>query len=178
MAELLRASKIFFAYGERVALRELSLSLNAGELVAIIGPNGSGKSTLIRSLLGQHDARGSIDWEGKPIKSWKHRELARRIAYLPQTPSGDLEQSVEQTLRLGRAPYWRAFGIETEQDARVTTRVAQLLELTHLLRRSLGELSGGQRQRVFVGRCLVQEPAAMLLDEPSTYLDLRYQVEL
>src|SRR5204863_2343542 len=83
-----------------------------------------------------------------------------------------------EVLRLGRAAYWGAFGIESPRDAEIVREIATLLELGDLLNHRMDELSGGQRQRVFVGRCLVQEPAAMLLDEPSTFLDLRHQVEL
>jgi iron complex transport system ATP-binding protein len=104
--------------------------------------------------------------------------LARRVAYLPQSPTFSGEQSVLEVLRLGRSAYWSGFGIESARDAKVVAEVALTLGLTDLLKRSMDQLSGGQRQRVFVGRCLVQEPAAMLLDEPSTFLDLRHQVEL
>jgi iron complex transport system ATP-binding protein len=82
------------------------------------------------------------------------------------------------TLRLGRAPYWGAFGLESSGDEHVIRAVADSLDLTDLLPRRMDELSGGQRQRVFVGRCLAQEPKAMLLDEPNTYLDLRHQIDL
>src|SRR5262249_29813120 len=109
---------------------------------------------------------------------WTRRELARRVAYLPQSPVADAGQTVIDTLRLGRSPYWSAFGIESPRDEQVVRSVSARLGLDDLLSRPLDELSGGQRQRVFVGRCLVQEPAAMLLDEPSTFLDLRHQVEL
>jgi iron complex transport system ATP-binding protein len=81
-------------------------------------------------------------------------------------------------LRLGRSPYWHAFGLETDHDLDVVEQVAELLELKDLLRRPMEQLSGGQRQRVFIGRCLVQEPRALLLDEPNTFLDLRHQVDL
>jgi iron complex transport system ATP-binding protein len=100
------------------------------------------------------------------------------VAYLPQSPSYEPEQRVAEALRLGRAPYWGAFGIESTRDAQVVGEVARLLALDDLLARRMDELSGGQRQRVFVGRCLVQEPRALLLDEPNTFLDLRHQVEL
>ena len=179
MSELLKASNLTFAYGERVALREVSVSLAPGQLVGILGPNGSGKSTLIRTLFGQLHARsGSIEWDEKPIDAWRRRDLARRVAYLPQSPSADPDQTVLDVLRLGRAPYWHAFGIESEHDEVVVRRVCSQLALDDLLARPISDLSGGQRQRVFVGRCLVQEPAALLLDEPSTFLDLRHQLEL
>jgi iron complex transport system ATP-binding protein len=177
--DLLVASNLTFAYGERVALREVSVSLAPGQLVGILGPNGSGKSTLIRTLLGQLRARsGAIEWDGKQIDGWRRRDLARRVAYLPQSPTADPDQTVLDVLRLGRAPYWHAFGIESAHDEVVVRRVCAQLALGDLLARPMAELSGWQRQRVFVGRCLVQEPAALLLDEPSTFLDLRHQLEL
>jgi iron complex transport system ATP-binding protein len=176
---LLTATDISFAYGDRVALRGVSVSLAAGEVVAVVGPNGSGKSTLIRALLGLHEIkRGAIEWEGKPIRAFPRRELARRVAYLPQNPSGDPDQTVADTLRLGRAPYLRSFGIESSDDGHAVIDVAGRLQLDDVLSRPLGELSGGQRQRVFIGRCLVQEPVALLLDEPNTFLDLRHQLDL
>ena len=81
-------------------------------------------------------------------------------------------------MRLGRAPYWGAFGLETDRDISILNDVARQLDLTGILERRMDEISGGQRQRVFLGRCLAQEPAAMLLEEPNTFLDLRHQVEL
>src|SRR5205085_815914 len=178
MDPLLEADNLSFAYGERPVLRGVSLRLGAGEVVALLGPNGSGKSTLIRALLGQLPAAGSMKWEARPVNNWSRRELARRVAYLPQSPAFEPEQRVADVLRTGRAPYWGAFGLESARDLRVVIEVADLLGLTDLLDRPMGHLSGGQRQRVFVGRCLVQEPQALLLDEPNTFLDLRYQVEL
>src|SRR4051812_40618974 len=179
MGSLLVSTNLSFSYGDRPALREVSVSLDAGEVVVILGPNGSGKSTLIRTLLGHlHPKSGMIEWDSRPIQQWRRRELARRVAYLPQSPTADPDQTVHDVLRLGRAPYWQAFGIESSRDAVVASEVAAKLQLTDLLRRPIGELSGGQRQRVFIGRCLAQEPAALLLDEPNTFLDLRHQVEL
>lgn len=176
---LLSASEVTFSYTDRPVLRDVALALAPGEVVTLIGPNGSGKSTLLRVLLGHLNARGaSIEWENRNLRRWPRRGLARRIAYLPQAPTHDVDHRVRDVLRLGRSPYWSAFGIEAPRDADAVSGVARQLNLTDLLDRRMDELSGGQRQRVFIGRCLVQEPVAMLLDEPSTFLDLRYQVEL
>ena len=176
---LLVATGINFAYADVPVLRDISLALAPGEVVALIGPNGSGKSTLLKALLGHVRAgAGSIRWDGRELKRWSRRELARRVAYLPQSPTHDADHRVADVLRLGRTPYWSAFGLESPRDVEVVRRVARQLDIDDLMTRPMDELSGGQRQRVFIGRCLAQEPAAMLLDEPNTFLDLRYQVEL
>lgn len=175
---ILRAAKISFSYGVIPVLADVSLTLSAGELLVLIGPNGSGKSTLIRALLGQLRGTGDIVWNGKALSQWSRRELARFAAYLPQSPTHDIGQRVIDVLRLGRAPYWSAFGLESPRDVQVVRTIAARLQMTDLLQRPMDELSGGQRQRVFIGRALVQEPKVLLLDEPNTYLDLKYQVEL
>lgn len=176
--DLLTASQLRFAYGERPVLRDVSVHLRGGEVVALIGPNGSGKSTLIKVLLGTLRGTGSIEWSGKRMHLWRRRELARQVAYLAQSPGFEPEQPVADVLRLGRAAYWGAFGIESASDVRRVREVAERLDLADVLDRPMVELSGGQRQRVFVGRCLVQGPRAMLLDEPNTFLDLRHQIDL
>jgi iron complex transport system ATP-binding protein len=156
----------------------MNLSLAAGEVVALLGPNGSGKSTFLRCLLGQLRGAGEIRWDGKPLADWSPRGLARHVAYMAQSLLVDSDSRVGDVLRMGRAPYLQAFGIESTRDIEVVREVAQTLGLADLIRRPMDQLSGGQRQRVFLGRCLVQEPAVLLLDEPNTYLDLRHQVEL
>jgi iron complex transport system ATP-binding protein len=175
---LLRAADVRFSYGHRPALAGVSIELRPGELVALLGPNGSGKSTLIKCLLGHLHASGQIEWDGRPLRAWRQRELARRIAYLPQSPTYDPDHRVVDVLRLGRTPYLGALGIESEHDLAVVRDVLSMLELNDFAHRRMDQLSGGQRQRVFVGRCLVQEPRALLLDEPNTYLDLRHQIDL
>jgi iron complex transport system ATP-binding protein len=178
---LLDATQLTFAYrpgGPRV-LDGVSVALAAGEVVALFGPNGSGKSTLMQVVLGHHrPSSGGVRWLSRDVGRWRPRALARTVAYLPQAPTHEPGQTVADVLRMGRMPYWGAFGLESAADAEVVTRVATELELTDVLHRRLDELSGGQRQRAFVGRCLVQEPSAVLLDEPSTFLDLRHQVDL
>ena len=99
---LLEARNLHFAYDRRLAFQDVSLSLAAGDVVSLIGPNGSGKSTLIKLLLGHLHPQGTIRWDDKPIESWKRRELARRVAYLPQGPAFEPQQRVGDVLRLGR----------------------------------------------------------------------------
>ncbi len=177
---LLDVKKLSFAYRSDVpVLRDISLSVQAGRVTVLIGPNGSGKSTLLRALMGQLAiASGEVLWDGRPVARWRPRELARLVAYLPQSPVHEAGWTVGEILRAGRTPYLQAFGVESEKDVEVIRQTAGMLELEDLLHRPMEELSGGQRQRVFLGRALAQEPQALLLDEPSTFLDLKHQVEL
>lgn len=176
---LLHAANLSFAYNGKPAVADVSVELRAGEVLGVIGPNGSGKSTLIRLLLGSLQPQsGSIRWMDRELRRWSHRDLARNIAYLPQSPVADPQQRVVDVLRLGRAPYLGMFGLESDADLAIVREVAESLELSDLLDRPMDGLSGGQRQRVFIGRCLAQQPRALLLDEPNTFLDLRHQVDL
>ncbi|MGA2442996.1 MAG: ABC transporter ATP-binding protein, partial [Tepidisphaeraceae bacterium] len=160
---ILQSTDVSFAYADRPALRGVSISLQSGEIVALIGPNGSGKSTLIKTLLGHLSGQGQILWQDKNLRDWRLRDLARVVAYLPQSPRHEPGQTVADVLRLGRAARWGAFGLESSADQRVTLEVARLLALDDILDRPMEAMSGGQRQRVFIGRCLAQEPAALLL---------------
>jgi iron complex transport system ATP-binding protein len=180
MSRLLEVTNLTVSYGPAVlAIRDVSLTFLTGEVVALIGPNGSGKSTLIKALLGTiRQARGRIKWDGVPVQQWNRRHLARYVAYLAQSPVYEPGQTVHEALRLGRAPYWSMFGLESSRDEQIVNDVAARLDLVSILDRPLDAISGGQRQRVFVGRALVQEPRAILLDEPNTFLDLKHQVEL
>lgn len=175
---LLSAENLSVHYGAQEVLRGISLSLEVGEVVALLGPNGSGKSTLMKTLIGHLPARGNIAWEDREISRWRRRDLGRRVAFLPQAPRSEAGQTARDVIRLGRSPYWGPFGLEGAGDERVVDDVADVLHLRELLDRPIDELSGGQRQRVFIGRCLAQEPVAILLDEPDTSLDIRHQLDL
>ncbi|MCS7034122.1 MAG: ABC transporter ATP-binding protein [Phycisphaerae bacterium] len=176
--QILAASQLTFSYDDRPILRGVGVTLNEGELVALFGPNGSGKSTLLKVLLGSLRAEGSLRWNGTPIASWSRRQLSRIVAYLPQNPTHQPGQTAGDVLRMGRLPYWSAFGLESPGDLQVVAEVARQLDLQAILSRPMDQISGGQRQRVFIGRCLAAQPRALLLDEPGTFLDLRHQLEL
>jgi iron complex transport system ATP-binding protein len=177
---ILRADHLRFAYRpDRPVLQDVSLSLAPGRISILLGPNGSGKSTLLRLLLGHLPASaGTIAWDAKPLRTLRPNELARLVAYLPQSPAYEPGQTVAEVLRIGRTPYLGPFGTESPRDLQVVRDTADLLQFTDLLDRPVDELSGGQRQRVFLGRALAQEPRAFLLDEPNTFLDLRHQANL
>ncbi|MBC7785097.1 MAG: ABC transporter ATP-binding protein, partial [Burkholderiales bacterium] len=175
---LLQANALSVTLGGKPVLRDIALTLAPGEILTFIGPNGSGKTTLLRALLGQIRFSGSVLWFDRPLDQWKLRDLARQVAYMPQTPSCDPGDTVIDVLRLGRTPHQGFLGMDTDADEAVITEIANSLELDQLLEREMDTLSGGQRQRVFLGRCLAQSPQALLLDEPATFLDLRHQVEL
>src|SRR5438067_1696545 len=132
---LLQVRGLSFSYPQQAVLHSVDFALNAAEVVALIGPNGSGKSTLLKLLLGHLPGEGAIEWEGRDVHAWRRRELARRVAYLPQTPTWDVEHRVIDVLRLGRAPYWSAFGIESEHDETAVARAAEQLQLSALLTR-------------------------------------------
>jgi iron complex transport system ATP-binding protein len=175
---ILEAKNLSFSYSpDKPTLHDISLSLDPGQILAILGPNGSGKSTLIKVLLGHLRASGSIIWNSRPLQDWSRKTRARRLAYLPQTPTHDPAQTVRDHLRLGRAPYLKILGLESQHDIDIIQKTAKLLDLTDLLHRPIDNLSGGQRQRVFLARCLIQEPKVLLLDEPNTHLDLHHQVD-
>lgn len=176
---ILTATGVSFSYEKTPAVDQFDLMLECGEIVSLLGPNGSGKSTLLKLLLGHLRGAGTISWQQRDLWDWPRRELARLIAYLPQSPLIDDAQTVMELIRLGRAPYWPMFGLESPADVEIVDRVIDELGIERgLLRRRLDEVSGGQRQRIFIARCLVQQPRVLLLDEPTTFLDLGHQMQL
>jgi iron complex transport system ATP-binding protein len=174
----LTADRISVTLGSRPILGGVSVSVAAGELVALLGPNGCGKTTLLRAVAGVQACAGTLSLDGAAYDVIGPAALAKRIAYLPQSPTVPAGLRVRELLLLGRLPHRNVLGLETRRDQQIAAAVAADLELTDLLGRPLDTLSGGQRQRAFIARCLVQEPSVLLLDEPATYLDLRHQVDL
>ena len=178
MSVVLSARDTGVRFGGRVAIEGVDLELSAGEMCVLIGPNGSGKTTLLRAALGHLASTGSIAWLGRALADWRPRDLARTAAYLPQSPGFEPGDRVIDVLRLGRTPHNGWLGLDTDADDAAIADVTAALSLGDLLDRPVDTLSGGQRQRVFLGRALAQQPAALLLDEPATYLDARHQIEL
>ncbi|WP_327583416.1 ABC transporter ATP-binding protein [Nonomuraea sp. NBC_00507] len=164
--------------GEREVVRDVGLRVRKGEWLAIIGPNGAGKSTLLKAVMGLVAHRGDVTLSGRPGAGLKPRERARLLAYAPQTPALPPDMTVFDYALLGRTPYIPYLGRESRHDREVTASVLDRLDLTALATRHLGELSGGERQRVVLARALAQEAPVLLLDEPTTALDLGHQQQV
>jgi iron complex transport system ATP-binding protein len=177
---LLETQNLTGGYGKVAAIESISLSLQTGEWLSIIGPNGSGKSTLLklisRLLVPQ---KGTVLLDGKAIHHQPARAIAQKLAVLPQQQTIPAGLSVEQMVSLGRHPYQDWWQWELDLEGR--QKVLLALEQTQMLGmrdRPVEELSGGERQRAFLALALAQDTQILLLDEPTTYLDIRYQLEL
>ena len=185
---MLIASNVSFSYAETPTLSEVSLSLAPHSLRALIGPNGSGKTTLLKVLAGiLTPARGTVAWEGTDIRRFSRREMARRIALVPQELNIAFGLSVRELVLLGRTPYVGALAGPTRHDQEVVENTLRLAEVGTLAERLVTELSGGEKQRVVIAMALAQvldgaEPAGrprlLLLDEPTVHLDINHQIEI
>lgn len=174
---MLTVRKVGKHYGERRVLSDIDLSVASGEMVGIIGPNGSGKTTLLRLLSGEERPdTGAVIWEGFPLSDWPVRERARRIALLPQEGLPPLDFTVEELVLMGRYPHqgWRPW--VTERDRKLVEEILADTDLLSHRQRPVAALSGGERQRVAIAQAMAQHPRLLLLDEPTTYLDVRHQL--
>jgi iron complex transport system ATP-binding protein len=161
-------------------LSEVSLTLSRGESVALIGPNGAGKTTLLRLLAGLlAPSQGTVRWQGQPLARWRRRDIARRIAYVPQARPLHVPLTVEEVVLLGRFPDldpWRA--APSSADRAAVDEALARTGIPSLRHRPLDELSGGERQLAYLASALAQDAELLLLDEPTTHLDPRHQVDL
>ncbi len=164
-------------YYDRQILWDINLEVPAKEIVGIIGPNGSGKTTLLRAISRLlKPKQGMIHLDGKDIWQMKYRELAKKIAVVSQG-SPEEALTVEEFVLLGRIPYFEGLQfLETNHDFEVAKECMTLTDVLRFKDRPIGQISGGERQLALIARALAQEPALLLLDEPTTYLDIAHQV--
>ncbi len=174
---MLQAQGISFAYDRRPVLNGLDFRVGAGELCSILGNNGAGKSTLLKCLVGILRVQaGEIILGGEEIRNLHRREMARRMAYVAQRGGGDERLTVFDVVLMGRRPHI-TWGV-SDRDLEVVEEIMADLELQELALRYVDELSGGEFQKVVIARALAQEPGLLLLDEPTSNLDLKNQLEV
>lgn len=174
----LEVKNVEFSYnGDAPTLKGITLSVDAGEIVGLIGPNGSGKSTLLRCIVGiLHPQSGAILLNDRSVKDLDSNERARMIGYVPQVENRGFPATVFDTILMGRKPYisWAP----SKNDLETSVRIMGKLNILDLALRNVNHLSSGQKQKVIIARALCQEPSILLLDEPTSNLDLKHQVEV
>jgi iron complex transport system ATP-binding protein len=172
---MIETRDLWVRFGPVAAVRELSLRAETGGWTALIGPNGAGKTSALRALAGLVPYEGEVFLHGRDARRLARRALARLVAFVPQKPETPSALTVAEYVLLGRTPHIAYFGGEGRRDREAATRALRRLELESFAERPLGSLSGGELQRAVLARALAQEAPVLLLDEPTTSLDLGRQ---
>ncbi len=176
MVDKIRLEGVTYSYGKDPVVNNLCLGLQPSSFYGVVGPNGAGKSTLLK-LLDSYlvPQQGTIYLNGRPLKSYNLRELAKEIALIPQH-SHYFPFSVEEMVLLGRTPFYTRMGEPNSEDLQIAREAMKVTGVDHLAARLVSDLSGGERQRVTLARAFAQSTEILLLDEPTTHLDLEHQI--
>ena len=175
----LSAEKISVTLGGKEILRDVSYDFADGKRTAIIGPNGAGKSTLLKVLcLLNEKFSGTVTLDGQDIRTLGRKNLSQVMAILPQERDAPQDTTVRQLVSFGRFPHRKFFGGESAEDVAAISNALELTKLTDFENRQVANLSGGERQRAWLAMTLAQRPKILLLDEPTTYLDIAHQLEV
>ena len=176
MEPILILKKIRFRYEDSLILKDVDLRINEGEILGVLGPNGSGKSTLLKVMDGVLlPQQGEVLLRGKPLASLPRTDVAREIAMVAQENFFRFAFSVLEVILMGRFPHLGRLQFEGDQDMNIALSALRAPHASHLSGRSIHEISGGEKQRVLMARALAQEPSVVLLDEPTSFLDLKHK---
>ncbi len=177
---MLKIKNLVCGYPSGFTIKNISFEVKGNEFLGIVGPNGSGKTTLIKTITKLiRPVRGEIILDGENIGEMNFQDIAKKIAVVPQTFNMEFDMSVEEFVSLGRIPHRKTFQfLETPLDEEITRDVMRLTETFELKERAISNLSGGEIQRVAIARALAQKPQLLLLDEPTSHLDIGHQIRL
>lgn len=176
---MLSAVDLAFGYRDTPIGRNLTLSVDQGEVLCLLGPNGCGKTTLFKTLLGLIPSQGGrLELDGRPVAAFSRPEFARRVGYVPQASVGYFPFDVLDVVLMGRASRVSAFALPSAADHDVARAMLETLGIGHLASRNYAAISGGERQMVLIARALAQEPALMVMDEPTASLDFGNQARV
>jgi iron complex transport system ATP-binding protein len=176
---VLEAKDLTLCYGDKVIINELNLQIPKGKITVLIGSNGCGKSTLLRSMARLlKPVTGSVILDGQQIAKWSTREVAKRLAILPQGPIAPEGLTVLQLVKQGRYPYQSWLQQWSKEDEKMVDWALDITQMKPLAEQAVDSLSGGQRQRAWIAMTLAQGTDSILLDEPTTYLDMAHQIEV
>ncbi len=176
---IINLNNVEFGYGKLKVLRNIDLSVEEGQFLSIIGPNGAGKSTLLKVINNIYENyEGNISIYGKNAKDYKRKELARIISFVPQDTFLDFEFSIEELVFMGRYPFQKRFQNDAKYDYDISYRAMALTNTLEIKDRLITQISGGERQRALIAKALAQDPKIILLDEPTSHLDINHQIEV
>lgn len=179
MSEVLKTEQLAVGYGKRIVVKDVSISLEAGKVLTLIGPNGSGKSTILKTITKQLKILGgSVSFAGQAMKEMKEAELAKQMSMVMTERIHPELMTCKEVVATGRYPYTGRFGILTKEDWKSVEEAMELVHADEVAGALFLKISDGQKQRVMLARAICQNTQIMVLDEPTSYLDIRYKLEI
>ncbi len=175
---MIKISNLNFSFDDKLILNNINLTVKRGQLVGLIGANGSGKTTLLKCMIGLYPTKHAVYLDDNPIEYYTYKKRAKKIALMHQSEMINFDFSCFDVVALGRFAYLGSFGTLSANDRQVITQQMQVTGTTEFSKRAITQLSGGERQRIMFAKTLVQESPFLLLDEPSSTLDIKHEREI